>query len=81
MRYNAAVHSELFSDLFVSFQGGDTTGLFFDVKINPLISWLWAGFGVLLVGTSIAAWPRKDRHLAVAPVAPARSAPSRKKRA
>jgi cytochrome c-type biogenesis protein CcmF len=55
----AAIHSEFFRDVFVAFQGGDTSGFSFDVKINPLVSWVWVGFGLLIFGTAIAAWPRK----------------------
>jgi cytochrome c-type biogenesis protein CcmF len=60
----AAIHSEFFRDLFVAFQGGDATGYSFDVKINPLVSWVWAGFGLLILGTAIAAWPRKGLPVA-----------------
>ncbi len=28
------------------------------VKINPLISWVWVGFVLTIVGTSLAGWPR-----------------------
>ncbi len=74
-RLNAAVHSEILRDVFVAFQNGDATGLTFDVKINPLISWAWAGFILLILGTAIASWPRKEIPLAVVP------APKKKKAA
>jgi cytochrome c-type biogenesis protein CcmF len=77
-RFSAVVHSEILSDLFVAFQGGDTSGLSFDVKINPLISWAWFGFGLLILGTAIAAWPRKE--LPPAPAAPTPTPPVRKKK-
>jgi cytochrome c biogenesis factor len=70
---NAAVHSELLRDVFVAFQNGDASGLTFDVKINPMISWAWAGFILLIIGTGIASWPRKETD-----VAPVRS-PGKKK--
>lgn len=73
-KFNAAVRSEFLGDLFVAFQGGDTSGLYFDVKINPLISWAWAGFVLLILGTALAAWPRREPVLAVVP-------PARKKKA
>ena len=66
-RFNAAVHSEFLGDFFIAFQGGDASGLSFDAKINPLISWAWAGFILLIVGAGIAAWPRKEPPLALAP--------------
>ena len=74
-RLNAAVHSEILRDVFVAFQSGDNTGLTFDVKINPLISWAWAGFILLILGTALAAWPRKETPLAAVP------APKKKKAA
>jgi cytochrome c-type biogenesis protein CcmF len=72
-RFNAAVHSEFLGDFFIAFQGGDTSGLSFDAKINPLISWAWAGFGLLILGTALASWPRKELPVAVVP------APKKKK--
>jgi cytochrome c-type biogenesis protein CcmF len=66
-RFNAAVHSEILGDFFLAFQGGDSSALSFDVKINPLISWAWFGFGLLIFGTAIASWPRKELPVAVLP--------------
>jgi cytochrome c-type biogenesis protein CcmF len=91
-RLNASVHSELLRDVFIAFQSGDETGLTFDVKINPLISWAWAGFLLTVIGTAIASWPRRGTVLAAVPAAkpaksgapgksaPAKSAPGKKKR-
>jgi len=76
-RFNAVVHSELLRDVFVAFQGGDASGLSFNVKLNPMISWAWAGFLLLTLGTALAAWPRKEVPV---PAAPA-PAPGRKKKA
>jgi len=59
-KLNAAVHSEILRDVFVAFQSGDSSGLTFDVKINPLISWAWVGFLLLIFGAAIASWPRKE---------------------
>jgi cytochrome c-type biogenesis protein CcmF len=81
-RFNATLRSTVLGDIFVAFQGGDTSGLSFDVKINPLISWAWFGFGLLVIGTVIAAWPRKELPLAAVP-APKGKSPasgSRKKK-
>jgi cytochrome c-type biogenesis protein CcmF len=76
-KFAASVYSQVLSDFFVSFKGGDDTGLFFDVKINPLISWAWAGFFLMLIGTGIAMWPRKELAVAEAP----KPAPRGKKKA
>jgi len=76
-KFSATVYSEVLSDFFVSFKGGDTSGLYFDVKINPLISWAWVGFLLLIIGTGIAMWPRKELAVAPAP----KPAPRGKKKA
>jgi len=66
-RFNAAVDVGLLRDVFVAFQGADTAGLSFEVKINPLISWAWVGFVIMIMGTGIAMWPKKERVLAAVP--------------
>ena len=47
-------------------QQADETGITVNVKINPLIWFSWGGFILLLIGTALAAWPKKGG--AVAPV-------------
>jgi len=79
-RLNAAVHSELLRDVFVAFQSGDASGLTFDVKINPMISWAWVGFILLVFGTAIASWPRKEVPMAPVP-APKSGGGGKKKKA
>ena len=76
-RFNAAVDVGLLRDVFVAFQGADTAGLSFEVKINPLISWAWVGFVIMIMGTGIAMWPKKERVLAAVP---APTASSKKKK-
>jgi cytochrome c-type biogenesis protein CcmF len=66
-RFNASVDVGLLRDVFVAFQGGDASGLAFDVKINPMISWAWAGFLIMILGTGIAMWPKRERELAAVP--------------
>jgi cytochrome c-type biogenesis protein CcmF len=65
-RLNAAVLSEPLRDIFVAFQGEQNNVLVLNVKINPLIWFTWIGFAILLLGTTIALWPRgaKARELA-----------------
>jgi len=54
-----AIRSTLKEDLYVILASLEEDGLAaFQVVINPLVSWIWIGGGVLLVGTAIAAWPR-----------------------
>ncbi len=55
----AAVHYEPFRDVFVIFNGIDKQGnLSVNIKINPLISFVWIGSLVLVFGTLIAMWPK-----------------------
>ena len=58
-RLDAAVLSQPLRDIFVVFQGTEQNGdLSVNVKVNPLIWFSWCGFALLLIGTSLAAWPK-----------------------
>ena len=48
-----------------------------NVKINPLIWFAWGGFGLLMLGTLLAAWPKRAALAAVPPTT-ARSTSKRK---
>jgi len=74
-RLDASVHSELLRDIFVVWQGTQpgpdgAEQLSLNVKINPLIWFAWGGFILLLLGTTLAAWPKKRAEV-VAVAAPA----------
>ncbi|MFA5867231.1 MAG: cytochrome c-type biogenesis CcmF C-terminal domain-containing protein [Actinomycetota bacterium] len=57
---NADIRYEVFRDVFIVFQGmNDKSELIFEVKINPLISFVWAGSIVLILGIMLAALPRR----------------------
>ena len=59
-----AVHSSLARDLYAILVDGDEANqdqAIFRIFINPLVSWLWIGTGVLTVGTLLALWPRRGR--------------------
>ncbi len=71
-RTDASVLSEPLRDIFVSMQQADETGITVNVKVNPLIWFSWGGFILLLIGTSLATWPKKGG--AVAPVPATREA-------
>ena len=62
-RLNAAVLSEPLRDIFMVWEGNQPGAegeeLSLNVKINPLIWFAWAGFGLLLLGALIAAWPKR----------------------
>ncbi len=76
-RNNASLEVTPLRDIFIAFQGpSQKTGLLqFEVKINPMISWAWVGFAIMILGTGIAMWPKKQRALAAVPM----PAPKKKK--
>lgn len=45
--------------VLAGFDGGGSTASF-KVYINPLISWMWIGGLVLIIGVLISAWPRRS---------------------
>jgi len=65
-KLNASVVVEPLHDVFVVFQGIDpaTEQISTQVKINPLISWVWVGFVVTIIGTAIAMYPKRTRAAA-----------------
>jgi len=65
-RTDAKVLSEPLRDIFVTLQSADASGLSINVKINPLISFSWAGFVILLLGTALASWPKAGARPVVA---------------
>ncbi|MGV8083299.1 MAG: heme lyase CcmF/NrfE family subunit [Coriobacteriia bacterium] len=61
--FDAKVISEPLEDVFVAYQGADMSGgLSLNVKLNPLIWFTWSGAALLMVGTAIAAWPRRAKR-------------------
>jgi cytochrome c-type biogenesis protein CcmF len=75
-----ANHSTLEWDLYVVFEGTDaTTGVpIIKAFLNPLVSWIWIGWGVIIFGTLIALVPSISPARAVVmvktPVMPGRAA-------
>jgi cytochrome c-type biogenesis protein CcmF len=66
-KQDAGVISEPLKDVFVVFQGMSDRSAVVNVKINPLIWFSWGGFILLLLGTALAAWPKRATgELAVA---------------
>lgn len=83
-RLDASVYSEPLRDIFVVWEGNQqnaegTEQLSVNVKINPLIWFAWAGFGLLMVASALAAWPKKRLELAVAPASGSKKASSKKR--
>jgi cytochrome c-type biogenesis protein CcmF len=59
-----AIRSTLVEDLYVILVGLDEDGTTaFKVLVNPLVSWIWIGGGVLVLGGLIAFWPDRQRSL------------------
>ena len=59
-----AISSTLFEDLYVVLASLDEDGrASFELVLNPLISWLWIGGALLLVGAVLAAWPSRRRAM------------------
>jgi len=63
-KLNAQVVSEPLRDIFMVFQGIQDDHVSVNVKINPLIWFVWAGFGLLMVGNALAMWPKKKEYVA-----------------
>jgi cytochrome c-type biogenesis protein CcmF len=73
-RLDARVLSEPLRDIFLVFQGNQNNEITINVKINPLIWFTWGGFIVLLLGTTLAVWPKRGaREVAVTSKATAKS--------
>jgi len=47
--------------ILVDWQPISTQGATFKIYRNPLVSWLWLGAFIFIIGTLIAAWPEKER--------------------
>lgn len=79
-KLEASVIVEPLQDVFVVFQNFQDSAISMQVKVNPLISWAWVGFVMMIVGTSLAAWPKKQQTLNVVPPVASGSKPKPKKR-
>jgi cytochrome c-type biogenesis protein CcmF len=57
-----AIRSTLAEDLYVILIGWEESGATsFKVVVNPLVSWIWIGGGVMMVGGLISFWPDRRR--------------------
>ena len=57
-----AIRTTPLEDLYVILVGWDEDGTTaFKVLVNPLVSWIWIGGGVLLLGGLIAFWPGRQK--------------------
>jgi cytochrome c-type biogenesis protein CcmF len=64
---NIGLRSGLREDLYVILNGVTDDGrVSIQAFVNPLVTWIWIGGGVLLAGTAIAFWPdRRERRVAL----------------
>jgi cytochrome c-type biogenesis protein CcmF len=58
-RYGAVTVGSPFEDLFIVFQGYNDGTPVINARVNPLISFVWLGFGVLVLGIVCATVPRR----------------------
>ena len=57
-----AIRSTLVEDLFVILIGSDADdSTAFKVLVNPLVSWIWIGGLIFVIGGLIAFWPERRR--------------------
>ncbi|MBI4328431.1 MAG: cytochrome c biogenesis protein CcsA, partial [Chloroflexi bacterium] len=59
-RTNVAILTSLWDDLYVFQAGVSESSATFAIFVNPLVSWVWAGGTILLLGFLVAAWPERQ---------------------
>ncbi len=77
-KLEASVIVEPLQDVFVVFQNFQDAAISMQVKINPLISWVWVGFVFTIVGTSLAAWPKKQTLNLLEPATSTKAKPKKR---
>ncbi len=65
-----AIHRNLAEDVYIVLAGYDmqTQAATFQVHVNPLVDWIWLGFGIMAFGTGIALLPESAFAFAAAKV-------------
>jgi cytochrome c-type biogenesis protein CcmF len=65
-----AIRRSLAEDLYLSMPEFDvaTQSATLEIVVNPLVNWVWMGFGVLVLGTGIALLPERAYSFALARV-------------
>jgi cytochrome c-type biogenesis protein CcmF len=60
-----AIRPGLVEDLYVILSGLEQNGLAtLSVQTHPMVTWLWIGGGLVLLGTLWAMWPRSEKKRA-----------------
>lgn len=60
-----SVHSTPYEDIYLTLASTPTKpggSVVIGVIIEPLVSWIWIGGGVMLAGTALSAWPGRRRR-------------------
>lgn len=58
---HVSLRSEVLKDIFISFSGvGEDNKAVVTIKFFPLQWWVWVGFIVIILGSGLAAWPKKQ---------------------
>ncbi len=68
-RREVSILGDPLKDVFSTFNGtanpaDPKSNIVLDIKINPLIVWVWVGFLLTILGTVVAVWPKRARALA-----------------
>jgi cytochrome c-type biogenesis protein CcmF len=65
-----AIRRGFSEDLYVVLAGYDVQpeSATYEITVNPLVNWIWAGFGILAIGTAIALMPEAAFAFAIARV-------------
>jgi cytochrome c-type biogenesis protein CcmF len=65
-----AIRRGFSEDLYVVLAGYDVQpeSATYEITVNPLVNWIWAGFGILAIGTAIALMPETALAFAIARV-------------
>ncbi|CAM3803389.1 heme lyase CcmF/NrfE family subunit [Mesobacillus zeae] len=59
-----ALHSSIAEDLYIVLSTWEEDGTAtFIVKVNPMMSWLWMGSGLVVIGALFAIWNGKHKHI------------------
>jgi cytochrome c-type biogenesis protein CcmF len=56
------IYTTMNQDIYSIFSGVDSENgvAFIKIMVNPLVRWVWVGGFILVFGTIVALWPRKD---------------------
>ncbi|MGH9069704.1 MAG: heme lyase CcmF/NrfE family subunit [Acidimicrobiales bacterium] len=64
-----AISAGLRNDVYITFDGpptGESQSVLIGVIVQPMVSWLWIGGGIMALGTLLAGFPRRRRSEAAA---------------